>query len=388
MTLSFAAPIGFIFDAIDQKDHDLVERLAPSLPLNYRDSEGFTPLMRAAKIGDARSVEFLLPWSDPLAFLEAPGSEAEKAVLSKAAVSQGSAIAMAAAAGHADCVRLLFPSLPRWGGDFVDMHRNTPLGLATVAGHVDCVRFLARKHSNALYTKNEQGHTPLLSAVSSGRSACVAELADQSPLRAVNSWGYTATMLAAHEQDLESLKILAPLSDMSDAPSFPWRTPLLAILHSPLVPVNAECVSVILLHTDDKALKLTAKPDDRTALTLAVEESHSPRVVELIARRWDLSALDSQGRTAWDVVLAHAARFTFRPSFFGCADALSAFYPDEETLPLIDLCPPEIREQRLPRLIALREAAALKQAIARMPSGSAPASRAARAPATPSGRRI
>src|SRR5476651_2492462 len=258
-------------------------------------------------------------------------------------------------------------------------HRRGARGLRAFFGAQTQQRALYEKRTRA-HASFERGFLRALSLRGRARGPIA--------LRAVNSWGYTATMLAAHEQGLESLKILAPLSDMSDAPSFPWRTPLLAILHSPLVPVNAECVSVILLHTDDKALKLTAKPDDRTALTLAVEESHSPRVVELIARRWDLSALDSQGRTAWDVVLAHAARFTFRPSFFGCADALSAFYPDEETLPLIDLCPPEIREQRLPRLIALREAAALKQAIARMPSGSAPASRAARAPATPSGRRI
>jgi len=174
MSLSTFTPIGLVFDAIERADHAMVEALAPSMPANYRDAEGHTPLMRAAKRGDARSAELLLPWSDPLSLLEEPGSTRAAAVLAAQCSSEGSAMAMAAERGRADCVRLLAPLA---GAGPVDIFGRTALLLAARDGHLECVKILGVGDAPLIADTRDIHWTPLMAAVRYGHVDCVEFLA-------------------------------------------------------------------------------------------------------------------------------------------------------------------------------------------------------------------
>lgn len=96
------------------------------------DDQDRSPLHAAAHVGSRETVRMLLAKGAKVQRLT---TEVEGDV-----ISIGSAVHTAAAAGHADCLRLLVAAATPdaiSGGDCFD---RSPLHLAAAAGHADCLQ--------------------------------------------------------------------------------------------------------------------------------------------------------------------------------------------------------------------------------------------------------
>jgi ankyrin repeat protein len=116
------------------------------------------------------------------------------------------ALLLAAALGHSNCVRLLLDA--EAGTEFVDHNQNTALMIAACRGRVDCVRLLLAAGADQ-EARNREAHTPLLAAVRWGNAGCARLLVDNGvDKEATDSDGNTALILAALHNHLDSVRLL------------------------------------------------------------------------------------------------------------------------------------------------------------------------------------
>lgn len=100
--------------------------------LDSLDDQDRTPLHAAAHAGSEASVRVLL----------AKGAKVQRLTteLEGDVIPLGSAVHTAAAAGHADCLRLLIAAADADAIDGGDCFDRSPLHMAAAAGHSDCVQ--------------------------------------------------------------------------------------------------------------------------------------------------------------------------------------------------------------------------------------------------------
>jgi ankyrin repeat protein len=128
----------------------------------------------------------------------------------------------AARNGHLEIIKLL---IPHSDPSFQDRDGATALMHAAHGGHVECVRLLSNRSDAAIPDKG--GYSPLMRAAHEGHAACVIQLIPVSDANAryrvlsgersdyARSNGFTALMFAVLNGEIEIVKALLPLSDLS-----------------------------------------------------------------------------------------------------------------------------------------------------------------------------
>ncbi|ABO55131.1 ankyrin repeat domain-containing protein [Burkholderia vietnamiensis] len=192
-----------LMQAIEAGDLARVKRLIPVSDLNARDPQGQTPLIIAAARGRDACVRELAPVSNPLARDRRRG---------------WTALMFAAEKGHAGSVEALVShtdtravrAIERDGYDYPYGRRRDALAIAAMAGRASCVRALLPA-SNPRHT-DCMGRTPLIAAAMSGQADCVRELLPASDPTTIDGDGQTALIGALDRGHRVAAEILLPAS--------------------------------------------------------------------------------------------------------------------------------------------------------------------------------
>ncbi|ESU40003.1 Ankyrin repeat protein, partial [Giardia duodenalis] len=166
---------------------EVVELLDPT------NKDRVTALMRAADRNDMKAAKLLVP-------LQKGKKMMGDAHISGLRISSGTALMMAAAHGHAECIKLL---LNREAG-MQDEYGNTTLMWAARLGHINCIRLLLRKEAGM---QDRYGRTALLLTAYNGYLEC-AELLLEAEGSTGDSSGWTALMAASSTNHPECVKLL------------------------------------------------------------------------------------------------------------------------------------------------------------------------------------
>lgn len=278
---------------------DLLERLATSEFLASRDQEGLTPLMRAVRDNDPDLVTFLAPRSDLLA-------------IAKHGDYSFTALRLAAGKGHVECMRALLAHQPREQAHHAPpkTEHAEPIYTAIFKDHPDCVELLAPHTDLDALTSfapaNEpKSHTPLTFATQFGRLECLRRLlphCDAKLLNTRNFDGLTALDLAVAKHDNDSARLLLAQPGIDrdghgrsgraqdDDGAFFASSFLLAIEKD-----NVEMLGEMAPRWDLNARFVPTGANlsnqARVRPLMQAVLSQSPRCVEFLAARADLSAL-------------------------------------------------------------------------------------------------
>jgi len=225
------------FNSIRVGDETLQAIECRVLSVNFRNKNGDTPLMLAAKNGEAKAVQVLLALGADPDLKKRDGN---------------TALMLAAIYGHTDIVLALITINAK------DKDGQTALMLAAKYGHKDTALALIERGAD-INAKDEVGQTALMLAAENGKAEVVqALLASGADVDAKDNHGHTALMLVARYGQKDTA--LALIEKGAD--------------------VNAK----------DK--------DGQTALMLAVKERNGDIVLALIEGGGEVDILDGEDRTA------------------------------------------------------------------------------------------
>ncbi|EET02674.1 Hypothetical protein GL50581_61 [Giardia duodenalis ATCC 50581] len=160
---------------------DIVELLDPT------DKNGVTALMRAAERGDLETVKALIPLQKR--------KTAGCVKINRWFIVHGTALMMAATRGYAEVVRLLVEH----EGGMKDNAGWTALMFATKSGYADCVELLAEKEARM---KDEDGHTALVHAARAGHREAAELLMEHE--KDVTGWTMLMCAAALGDTDMVS----------------------------------------------------------------------------------------------------------------------------------------------------------------------------------------
>ncbi|XP_030625731.1 serine/threonine-protein phosphatase 6 regulatory ankyrin repeat subunit C [Chanos chanos] len=307
------------------------------LNVNVCDSAGRSVLYVACQRGRSRCVELLL-------------HHRASCLLTQPHYSW-SPLHVAAASGHADCVRILLLSVEK--ADFLNMtdtQGQTPLMLAVLGGHSECVKLLLERgalpnitdrkgrtalhrgavmgredcvafllaHNASALIRDIHGHTALHLAASCGHTAILSNLLcgtnkqdQQDPL--TDLWGYTPTHWAAYHGHEECLEVALELR-----PGSIQEGNLFSPLHCALINGHSGCAE-LLLATASTPIVNVSDAKGRTPLHAAAFAENVTGLQLVLCHGADINAVDcsgcsalmvaaNNGRSAAVAVLLHRAK--------------------------------------------------------------------------------
>lgn len=271
------------FEACEAGKPELLQdQIKVGLQRGHFSNKGATPLAIAATRGYAKSIELILPHSNPN---------------SKNPNNGHTALITATVQGHAECVRALIPASQV---NAQDQHGNTALIYAARAGHDECVSLLLPVSDLTLTTYT--GYTALMMAAERGHSKCIEQLSAGSDMNAQDrSNGWTALMWASRvNRDpaglnpsgdyVECIKTLMPLSNVNARDDKGWTALMIASNWG-----NQACVEALISASDATLVD----HDGQSALMLAAKNGHTECVEKLLPFS-NIHALDSEGCSAFD----------------------------------------------------------------------------------------
>jgi hypothetical protein len=221
------------------------------------------------------------------------------------------AMMLAAAHGHVECVKALAPVSD---ANARDQRGLSALMHAARGGHELCVRALTPL-SDPL-ARNDKGQTALMHAANATHAACVRLLLPVSDPMAQDNEGWTALMGAAQGYAPDCVKALLPFSDPRQRNNHGHDALKIALRHTfvmapcgardaefecvrllmPVSDIDAKCDKGISVDQEIKALTARAERDELTQALLALRESRALQAaLDSAERRGSASVEDAQG---------------------------------------------------------------------------------------------
>ncbi len=248
-------------------------------------------LLDAARIGDAATIQSVLA-SKPAATAKARDPLGNTALM------------LAAANGHPECVKILLkPCGARW----VNNEGMDALMVAAQAGHADCVPALmgcglaervnsrrlgastaltlaaAHGHSDVLELlipasnpdhQDKEKRTALILAARGGHLDCVKQLDLVTDRRKIDEFGHTAFLAAIYEDQPECVRYLMQHEDLNSYAHY-WCTPLMFAIRS----WSHKCVPVLRPYSDIGILDFCGQGALMMAADMGIS---SPGILELL----------------------------------------------------------------------------------------------------------
>lgn len=249
--------------------------------VNVRDTNGNTPLMRAAAAAGLRCLE---------ALLRAGAEVNARGLYGLSAAHQ------AALSGSASCLSALLGA----GADFraCDQDGRTPLHAALEWGSPACAKLLLEEGAD-VSARDANGKTALHMAAASGNAEGIASLiAAGADVQAADAGGNSPLHAAAAEGRREALSALLDAGSVRDDANDAGATPL----HAAAARGQADCSALLL----DRGAAVSARDVcGNTPLHLAVESGDSETVRLLLDRGAEVNAANDEGATPLHFALSN-----------------------------------------------------------------------------------
>ncbi|XP_060585014.1 transient receptor potential cation channel subfamily A member 1 homolog isoform X3 [Ruditapes philippinarum] len=258
--------------------------------ITHQDDYGLTALHHAALRGDEVACQQLLLHATE-----------EMPLIHAKDIQQMTPLHTACCQCESDIARQLILA----GADIrcVDDEQSTPLHETATVGDTKILRVILEsckkgeqwdksKLAEVLSDKDEDGNTPLMLAVESGRYKFAVNLINKgAAINTTNKWHMTPLHLAAIKGDIRIVKLLIEQGAKINALNHEHQSPL----HKAALFNNEDCISCLL----DNGANLESKDKDNfTPLLLAACYGHAKSVELLINRGADMSVEDKNDRTA------------------------------------------------------------------------------------------